>query len=85
MATIEQKGMYKVFPRSGKNVSFTHYCPGCGHGIIMHAIIRALADLGKAQEKTVVSSGIPAADFDPLQPPASPPTRYALRGESSSP
>ena len=34
MATIEQKGMYKVFPRSGKNVSFTHYCPGCGHGII---------------------------------------------------
>ena len=35
MATIEQKGMYGTFPRSGKNVSFTHYCPGCGHGIII--------------------------------------------------
>ena len=34
MADIVQKGMYETFPRSGKNVSFTHYCPGCGHGII---------------------------------------------------
>ena len=34
---------------------------------------------------TVVSSGIPAADFDPLQPPESPPTRYGFKGESSSP
>ena len=34
MANIEQRGMYESFPRSGKNVSYTHYCPGCGHGII---------------------------------------------------
>lgn len=52
MATIEQKGMYKIFPRSGKNVSFTHYCPGCGHGIINKLIAEACADLG-LQDKTI--------------------------------
>jgi len=52
MATIEQKGMYKVFPRSGKNVSFTHYCPGCGHGIINKLIAEACAEMG-LQDKTI--------------------------------
>ena len=52
MAAIEQKGMYKVFPRSGKNVSFTHYCPGCGHGIINKLIAEACAELG-LQDRTI--------------------------------
>ena len=52
MATIEQKGMYRVFPRSGKNVSFTHYCPGCGHGIINKLIAEACAELG-LQDRTI--------------------------------
>jgi len=52
MATIEQKGMYKVFPRSGKNVSYTHYCPGCGHGIINKLVAEACADLG-LQDRTI--------------------------------
>ncbi len=52
MATIEQKGMYARFPRSGKNVSFTHYCPGCGHGIINKLIAEACAELG-LQDKTI--------------------------------
>ncbi|EHM09978.1 2-oxoacid:ferredoxin oxidoreductase, beta subunit [Thermanaerovibrio velox DSM 12556] len=34
------------------------WCPGCGHGIVMHALLRALADLGKDPTKTVLSSGI---------------------------
>ncbi len=46
MAEIAQKGMYKTFPRSGKDVSFTHYCPGCGHGIINKLIAEACAELG---------------------------------------
>lgn len=38
---------------------FPHiWCPGCGHGIIMHAILRALVDLGKKKEETVIASGI---------------------------
>ena len=34
------------------------WCPGCGHGIIMHAILRALADLQIPKEKICISSGI---------------------------
>lgn len=38
---------------------FPHiWCPGCGHGIIMHALLRALVDLGKKREETVIASGI---------------------------
>ena len=38
---------------------FPHlWCPGCGHGIIMHASLRALIDSGKTKEQTVIASGI---------------------------
>ena len=52
MATVEQKGMYRSFPRSGKDVSFTHYCPGCGHGIINKLIAEACAEMG-LQDDTI--------------------------------
>lgn len=52
MNTIEQKGMYKTFPRSGKDVSFTHYCPGCGHGVINKLIAEACAEAG-LQDETI--------------------------------
>jgi len=44
--------MYATFPRSGKNVSFTHYCPGCGHGIINKLIAEACAEMG-LQDSTI--------------------------------
>ena len=34
------------------------WCPGCGHGIVMHALIRALISLKKDKKETVVASGI---------------------------
>ena len=34
------------------------WCPGCGHGIIMHALIRALVGLKKERAQTVLASGI---------------------------
>lgn len=34
------------------------WCPGCGHGIIMGALVRAIDDVGLDQDKTVVVSGI---------------------------
>lgn len=34
------------------------WCPGCGHGIIMHALIRALVALNKNKSETVIASGI---------------------------
>ncbi len=38
---------------------FPHiWCPGCGHGIIMHALLRALVTLKKKKSQTVIASGI---------------------------
>ena len=38
---------------------FPHiWCPGCGHGIIMHALLRALVELDKKKSQTVIASGI---------------------------
>ena len=34
------------------------WCPGCGHGIILHALLRSLVDLGKSPDQTVIASGI---------------------------
>lgn len=34
------------------------WCPGCGHGIILNSIVRAIDNVGLDQEKTVVVSGI---------------------------
>ncbi len=34
------------------------WCPGCGHGIIMHAIVRAIKELGWNKDDVVVVSGI---------------------------
>lgn len=38
---------------------FPHiWCPGCGHGIIMHSLLRALVTLEKKKTETVIASGI---------------------------
>ncbi len=34
------------------------WCPGCGHGIITQAVIRAIDEVGLDTEKTVIVSGI---------------------------
>lgn len=52
MKTIEQKGMYARFPRSGKDTRVTHYCPGCGHGIVNKLIAECCAEMG-LQDETI--------------------------------
>ncbi len=37
------------------------WCPGCGYGIIMKALIRAIDTVGWAQDDTVIASGIGCA------------------------
>lgn len=38
---------------------FPHmWCPGCGHGVILNALLRTLVTLGLDQSKTVLGSGI---------------------------
>ena len=39
-------GFYDTFDRSGSPTRDTHYCPGCGHGILHKLICEALVELG---------------------------------------
>lgn len=49
------------------------WCPGCGHGIVLHQIIKAISDLGYNKDEVCVISGIGCSsrapgymDFDTL-------------------
>jgi len=47
------------------NVFPTPYCPGCGHGILLSAIIRAMDEAGIDWNKTLFVSGIGCAAWIP--------------------
>ncbi|HOV51871.1 MAG TPA: 2-oxoacid:acceptor oxidoreductase family protein [Methanothrix sp.] len=56
-------GMYPAFPRKGgAATTATHYCAGCGHGILHKLIGEAMADLG-IQDRCVVISPVGCAVF----------------------
>jgi 2-oxoisovalerate ferredoxin oxidoreductase beta subunit len=56
-------GIYATFPRKGGSApTATHYCPGCGHGILHKLIGEAMADLG-IQDRCVVISPVGCAVF----------------------
>jgi 2-oxoisovalerate ferredoxin oxidoreductase beta subunit len=56
-------GIYETFPRKGGAApTATHYCPGCGHGILHKLIGEAMADLG-IQDRCVVISPVGCAVF----------------------
>ena len=52
MKTIEQEGMYPKCPRSGKDTRVTHYCAGCGHGIVNKLVAECCAEMG-LQDNTI--------------------------------
>jgi len=56
-------GLYQEFPRKGGDaLRATHYCAGCGHGIILKLIGEAMADLG-IQDDTVFVGPVGCATF----------------------
>ncbi len=56
-------GIYEQFPRKGGAApTATHYCPGCGHGILHKLIGEAMLDLG-IQDRCVVISPVGCAVF----------------------
>ncbi len=55
-------GMYDNFIRSGTKSRSTHYCAGCGHGIIHKLISEAIIEFG-IQDKTIVVSPIGCSVF----------------------
>ncbi|NLV23446.1 MAG: ketoisovalerate oxidoreductase [Deltaproteobacteria bacterium] len=57
------KGLYPEFPRKGGAApTATHYCPGCGHGVIHKLIGEALEQLG-IQDRAVAISPVGCAVF----------------------
>lgn len=57
------KSMLSEFPRKGGNApTATHYCPGCGHGIL-HKLIAEAIDRLDIQERTVITSPVGCAVF----------------------
>ncbi|MDD1772544.1 MAG: 2-oxoacid:acceptor oxidoreductase family protein [Methanomassiliicoccales archaeon] len=55
-------GFNATFDRKEKGTKATHYCPGCGHGIIHKLIAEAMADLS-IQDRTVFVSPVGCAAF----------------------
>src|SRR5271165_7242618 len=53
---------YSRFERKGDLQHQTHYCPGCGHGIIHKLIAQGLDDLG-VQDRTVLVSPVGCGVF----------------------
>jgi len=57
------KAFYDEFTRKGvADVITTHYCPGCGHGILHKLIAEAISDLG-IQDRSVLISPVGCSVF----------------------
>ncbi len=53
---------YDRFDRKGGDLEVTHYCPGCGHGVLHKLIAEAIQDLG-IQDRTILVSPVGCSVF----------------------
>jgi 2-oxoisovalerate ferredoxin oxidoreductase beta subunit len=56
------KSFYTTFERKDDLQHQTHYCPGCGHGIVHKMVAQAIDDLG-IQQRTVLISPVGCSVF----------------------
>src|SRR3954447_23507128 len=56
------QSIYDVFERKGELQSQTHYCPGCGHGIVTKLLAHAIDELG-IQDRTILVSPVGCSVF----------------------
>jgi 2-oxoisovalerate ferredoxin oxidoreductase beta subunit len=56
------RAFFDQFVRKGGNLQVTHYCPGCGHGILHKLIAEAIDDLG-IQDRTVIINPVGCSVF----------------------
>ena len=57
------KAFFNEFTRKGvEDVITTHYCPGCGHGVLHKMIAEAISDLG-IQDRTIFISPVGCSVF----------------------
>ncbi len=55
--------LYPTYPRKGGAApTATHYCPGCGHGVLHKLIAEAMVDLG-IQDRAVLISPVGCSVF----------------------
>jgi 2-oxoisovalerate ferredoxin oxidoreductase beta subunit len=61
---IEAKSpvFYKKYERKSELQHQTHYCPGCGHGVVHKLVAEAIADMG-AQDRTIFVSPVGCSVF----------------------
>ena len=53
---------YDSFDRKGQDPGSTHYCPGCGHGVIHKLVAEAIDDFD-AQDRTILVSPVGCSVF----------------------
>jgi 2-oxoisovalerate ferredoxin oxidoreductase beta subunit len=53
---------YDRYERKGGNVDTTHYCPGCGHGVLHKLIAEAIDDLG-IQDRAILVGPVGCSVF----------------------
>jgi 2-oxoisovalerate ferredoxin oxidoreductase beta subunit len=56
------KSFYQVYERKSELQHQTHYCPGCGHGIVHKLVARAIDELG-IQDRTILISPVGCSVF----------------------
>jgi 2-oxoisovalerate ferredoxin oxidoreductase beta subunit len=53
---------YDLYERKGGNAEITHYCPGCGHGVLHKLIAEAIDDFG-IQDRTILIGPVGCSVF----------------------
>lgn len=62
IAQTRAKSFYPLYERKAELQHQTHYCPGCGHGIVQKMLARAIDDLG-IQNRTILISPVGCSVF----------------------
>ncbi|HEV2277172.1 MAG TPA: 2-oxoacid:acceptor oxidoreductase family protein [Acidobacteriaceae bacterium] len=62
IAQTRAKSLYPVYERKAELQHQTHYCPGCGHGMVHKMLARAIDDLG-IQNRTILISPVGCSVF----------------------
>lgn len=62
VAQAKSPVFYDLFERKSELKHQTHYCPGCGHGVVHKLVAEALEDLG-LQDKTILVSPVGCSVF----------------------
>ena len=54
--------IYDRYERKGGDTEITHYCPGCGHGVLHKLIAEAIDDLG-IQDRSILVGPVGCSIF----------------------